>query len=187
MIKSKCIICGREMQFNNPLVKMDICSDACTRENRRRQLASTEEGPSMLPLEAKDITDDGFIAITKAIVSRASHDVTHFKPGTQVRIQAENFFESEYFTALTGLDGHAILRDLRDVSKSRKPETRGRKPKTRAVQCIETGTVYDSIKEAAKVNNCHPSLIRDVCAKNGRRNRAAGMHWRYVEDKHENE
>jgi len=180
MLKRKCSWCGKVMEFKLGEPVKSFCSKQCYSMDREKRFAWEDCGPPMPPLKVENITDEGYIALVKAIVARASHDVTHFKPDTQIRVQAEKFFESEYFSNLTGLDGHSILRDLQDLGKKKGPDKRGRK-RCRVVQCIETGVVYNSIKEAAKACNCPPSTIQDVCAKNGRRNRAAGMHWRYVD------
>jgi len=166
-----------------------FCSKQCRDKDRERKFASEESGPPMKPLTAENITDEGYIALVEAIVSRAGADVKNFKPGTQIRVSAEKFFESDYFSALTGLDGETILRDLQEQHKNKKPDPRGRKPRMarirRLVQCIETGVVYSSLKEAAQAYNIHPSCIQYVCSK--MRHRAAGMHWRYVEEEHATE
>lgn len=181
MYKRRCSWCRKVMEFKLGEPIKSFCSKECYSMDREKRFASEDDGPPMKPLTAESLTDDGFLALVEAIVARAGEDVSHFAPGTQIRVSAEKFFESDFFSALTGLDGQAVLRDLREAAKKKKPETRGKKPRNRACQCIETGVVYDSIKEAAKVYNCEPSGIHDVCAKNGRRQRAGGMHWRYVE------
>ena len=170
------------MEFNLGEPIKSFCSKECYNMDREKRFASEDEGPPMKPLTADNITDEGFLALVEAIVARAGEDVAHFSPGTQIRVSAEKFFESDFFSALTGLDGQAVLRDLRKAEK-KKPENRSRRHRKRACQCIETGVVYDSIKEAARAYNTHPSCIRDVCA--GKRNKTAGLHWRYAEDKHE--
>jgi hypothetical protein len=157
-----------------------FCCKECSDKFREKEYNSPETGPVMPHLKAENITDEGYLALVKAVVARASHDVTHFKPGTNVRIQAERFFESEYFTALTGLDGQAILRDLRKPDKKKAHAAPGRKLHHRPVQCIETGVVYGSIKEAAIACNLHQKCIQSVCMK--RRNMTGGFHWRYVEE-----
>lgn len=183
MLRRKCKECGKLMYFQHVSQVNTFCSKACYHEQRRKQLTIVDDGPPMPPLKAENITDEGFVALVKAIVKRASRDVTNHKPGTQVRIQAEKFFESDYFAALTGLDGQAILRDLREQGKKKGPDVRGRKSHVigvpRPVQCIETGVVYGSIKEAAMAYNVNPSSISGVLTK--KQNRAAKMHWRYVE------
>lgn len=181
MYKRRCSWCKKVMEFKlGENIKL-YCSKQCKDMSREKEFASADNGPPMKPLTVESLTDDGFLALVEAIVARAGEDVAHFAPGTQIRVSAEKFFESDYFSALTGLDGQAVLRDLQEAAKKKKQETHGKRPRFRAVQCIETGVVYGSIKEAAKVYNCEPSGIHDVCAKNGRRKTAAGMHWRYVE------
>lgn len=180
MYKRRCSWCKKVMEFKLGEPIKSFCSKECYSMDREKRFASEDSGPPMKPLTAENLTDDGFLTLVEAIVACAGKDVAHFAPGTQIRVSAEKFFESEYFSALTGLDGQAVLRDLLEAEK-KKPEKRSRRHRKRACQCIETGVVYDSIKEAAKAYNCPPSMVRDVCAKNGRRNRAGGMHWRYVE------
>jgi len=47
------------------------------------------------------------------------------------------------------------------------------------VQCIETGEVFDSLTKAAKAKNIKaPSNIRN--AANGKRQTAAGLHWKFI-------
>lgn len=49
---------------------------------------------------------------------------------------------------------------------------------TRRIRCVETGVVYDSIKEAAYI---HFGYDRNIWqALNGRRRIAYGFHWEYV-------
>ena len=51
---------------------------------------------------------------------------------------------------------------------------------SKRVQCIETGIIYNSIKEAAIKNNINKGNISSVC--NGKRQTAGGFHWKYVKD-----
>ena len=46
------------------------------------------------------------------------------------------------------------------------------------VLCVETGIVYTSITEAAKMTNSNVSSIGDVCR--GKQKTAAGYRWRYI-------
>lgn len=52
---------------------------------------------------------------------------------------------------------------------------------SKRVQCIETGITYNSIKEAAIKNNVSKSGICNACK--GKQKTAAGLHWRYYEEK----
>ena len=45
------------------------------------------------------------------------------------------------------------------------------------VICIETSVIYNSIKEAGRLNNIDPSCISKVCR--GKRETAGGFHWCY--------
>lgn len=49
---------------------------------------------------------------------------------------------------------------------------------TRKVECVEVGTVFDSIKEAAEEYKLQSPLIWKCC--NGKQNTTGGYHWRYV-------
>jgi hypothetical protein len=161
-----------------------FCCKECHDVHIEKLFASEDSCPSMPPLDVSRIADEGYIALVKAIVSRASDDVTKFKPDTQIHKDARRFFESEYFHNLTGLDGKSILRDLLEQGKKKQPETRGRKPvqksHNRRVRCLENGAVYDSIKEAAKVFGCYATSIQDVCS--GRRKTMHGLHFEYVKE-----
>ena len=46
------------------------------------------------------------------------------------------------------------------------------------VLCVETGTIYESATEAAKMTNTRQTYISDAC--NGRQKTAAGYHWKYI-------
>lgn len=51
----------------------------------------------------------------------------------------------------------------------------------KAVQCIETGVVYESASEAARANpNTSQSKICMVCKD--QRNTCGGLHWRYYDE-----
>lgn len=173
MATSKCRKCGKELYFKLGEPIKPFCSPQCpTKPKKHADIQAS--GPDMPPLKAEDITDEGDIALVKALVSHASRDVTNFRPGTRIRVEAEKFFESEYFFALTGLDGKAILRDLRNPDK--KPIPSGY---YRPVLCVETGVIYNSAKEAAHECNCCQESIWKVC--NNKRQSAGGLHWRYAE------
>lgn len=164
-------------QQGNQITK--FCSPLCYRLHREKLFTKEDDGPPMPPLAADRITDEGYIALVKAIVSRASDDVTHFAPGTPYRVSAEKFFESEFFGALTGLEGEPILRKLQE-EYNRKHKSKNPNYPTRKVRCKETGAVYESIKAAAEVSGVHPKMIYNVCK--GFKKSAGGMHWEYVKE-----
>jgi len=154
------------------------CSKQCSDMSKEKQFASEDSGPAMPPLDADKITDEGCIALVKAIVARAGQDVTKHAPGTRIRVDAENFFKSEFFNALTGLEGEPILRELQE--EYRRKHTRKRKKEgwqTRPVRCIETGAEYKSAKEAGEVFCVDPNSIGRSCREG---KMSAGMHWEYV-------
>lgn len=73
------------------------------------------------------------------------------------------------------------------IEKLRKPKSEEHRikaglAKRKKVQCIETGTIYDSITLAnvAVGLNIRSSNITTVCK--GRRNTAANLHWRYLQE-----
>ena len=55
--------------------------------------------------------------------------------------------------------------------------------KTKKVICLETGIIYNSIKEAAKALDITPQAIS--CCLVGRTKTCAGYHWRYYDQKEE--
>lgn len=180
----KCKMCGEMMYFRPGDRWRDFCCKECSEKYHAQEYNAEWNGPVMPPLDASRISDEGYLALVNAIVSRARHDVTKYKPDTQIHKDAKQFFESEYFSNLTGLDGQSVLRGLLRQCKKKKPETRGRKPgsKThkRRVRCLENGAVYDSLKEAAKVFGCYGSMIQEVCC--GRRKTMHGLHFEYVKE-----
>lgn len=56
-------------------------------------------------------------------------------------------------------------------------------PEKRAVVCVETGTVYAGIHEAAEATGLAATKICAVCK--GRRHMTGGYHWRYLEEVNE--
>lgn len=69
---------------------------------------------------------------------------------------------------------HLSQEERRKVSESLKGKT------TKAVICVETGTLYSSVIEAAKSIGIAKSNITAVCRH--KRERAGGYHWKYVEE-----
>ena len=179
MFNRRCAWCKRYMECEPGTL---FCSDECYSMDRAKRLASEESGPPMRPLDVQAITDEGYIALVKALVSRASQDVRKYKPGTQIRVNAEKFFASDYFTYLTGLNGEAILRKLQEEYTKRKNAAQ-EKPKPYVclrVRCIETKVVYPTCKEAAVAFGVSPKMIYNVCK--GYNKTASGMHFEYVEE-----
>lgn len=51
------------------------------------------------------------------------------------------------------------------------------------VLCVETGTIYESVREAAKLTNSNEFSIGNVC--NGRSKTANSFHWKFIYNKGE--
>lgn len=57
-----------------------------------------------------------------------------------------------------------------------------KKRKTKKVLCVETNTVYDSIKEAAAATGFNEASIRKCCTSPCELSVYKNMHWQYVSD-----
>ena len=176
-IKRHCLECKKEIPY---IPGITFCSKRCSDIRKEKEYNDPFNGPRMPHLKAENITDEGYLALVKAIVTNASHDVTRSKPGTRVRAEAEKFFASEYFNSLTGLNGEAVLRDLQSPQKANARKTGIKRCIPRPVVCVETNEVFPSIEAAAFAHKCHASSIQHVLAKH--RNRAGGVHWKYAEE-----
>ena len=118
-MKRKCKWCGEYMYFRPGDIWKDYCSKECSEQCHKHLYNAKGNGPWMPPLDASRISDEGYTLLVKAIVNRASEDVTNFSPESQYRKDAEKFFKSDLFGALTGLEGEPILRSLREEYKRR--------------------------------------------------------------------
>lgn len=49
----------------------------------------------------------------------------------------------------------------------------------KSVKCVETGVIYESLKEAAKATNSLPASISSVVT--GRRESCQGLHWEFID------
>lgn len=178
MIRRRCSWCKKVMVFKLGEPIKSFCSKQCYGMDKEKRFASEDGGPPMPPLNAENITDEGYIELMKAVVNRAGQDVAKYNPGSQIRVSAENFFMSDWFSALTGLDGKPILRKLQE-EYNRKHKHKKRKPgwQARSVRCIETGVEYKSAKEAGEVFCVDPNSIGKSCREG---KMSAGMHWEYV-------
>lgn len=72
-----------------------------------------------------DICQQGAQNLLEAMIRQAAWDVMHNKPGSYIRIDAEIFFSSAWFEALTGFDGKQILKKLQaEYDKKHPPKER---------------------------------------------------------------
>lgn len=62
--------------------------------------------------------------LMRAIVHQARNDYLHSKPESESRKEVERFFASEYFTALTGLEGSFVLKHLEAEYKAKQKKRR---------------------------------------------------------------
>jgi len=113
MIQVKCKECGKPMLIQCLTDRRKFCSRQCFQKDRARAYTvEDDEGVVLPPLE--HITDEGFVALTTAIVQQAKDDVMQNAPGTYMREDAEEFFLSETFYEMTNLDGFDILCKIQD-------------------------------------------------------------------------
>ena len=63
-------------------------------------------------MEQMELNLVGVQNLVRAIVSRAKRDFMSSPPGSVMHEETKQFFLSDYFTSLTGLQGEPILRDL---------------------------------------------------------------------------
>jgi group I intron endonuclease len=61
--------------------------------------------------------------------------------------------------------------------------TDGNHPRAKKVICVETGEVFDTIKEAAQKHGLSPQKISLVCIGTYGRNTTGGLHWKYAENR----
>lgn len=73
-----------------------------------------------------DICDEGALCLIQAIVRQAKNDFMHSAPSSEVRKDAERFFQSKWFEVLTSLNGDVALRDLQ-AEYDRKHKKKGMK------------------------------------------------------------
>lgn len=172
MIEKQCKQCGKLMAFRKRENVVHFCSRKCYLTYRK--CTSENSGPDMPMLDKDSITEEGYANLIAAIVHRASADVLGYAPGTPYRASAEEFFLSDHFGALTGLEGEPILRNLQKSYKQRHS-----KYVCRQVRCVETGTVYESLVRAGEAYKISAGTIKYACKSP--ENTAAGMHFEYVE------
>ena len=61
--------------------------------------------------------DRGYIALWKAVILQAVQD---YRKRPEMRAEVTRFFRSEYFKAMTGIDGEGIVSRLRSEVKNEK-------------------------------------------------------------------
>lgn len=75
--------------------------------------------------------------------------------------------------------------DLRTISKSGCPKCASKKisrKNMKRVLCIETGEIYNSVKEASRQTGVNETSITGLCGKNSKKLKTAGgYHWKYID------
>lgn len=66
-------------------------------------------------MEQMHLDPVGVQNLVRAIVSRAKRDFMSSPPGSVMHEETKQFFLSEYFTNLTGLQGEPIFRELQEA------------------------------------------------------------------------
>lgn len=92
-----------------------------------RKKASCSEPKFKVPESEQkpiEICPDGAANLIQAIIRQASKDVLNLPPSSWVREDAINFFKSDYFVALTGLEGEPILNHLLEEYKRKHQKKR---------------------------------------------------------------
>lgn len=123
----------------------------------------------------KTINAQGAFNLAEAIVDNAKRDFVNLKEGSRWHEDAKQFFLSDHFEALTGLNGEAILRELQAEYERKQKSKKG----IRAVICIETQQRYASVKSAAQQHKSFIANIDRACRKGWM---AAGFHWKYADE-----
>lgn len=117
MYEFKCVVCGKRMEVKYKYQIHKCCGKDCYGEYthlRKGQEVIWQRSGSRF------VHPKGFDNLVGAICEQARNDILHSTPDNWLRMDAERFFRSDFFAALTGLDGEAILRDLLCRQKRRK-------------------------------------------------------------------
>lgn len=128
MYEYKCAMCGKHLVAKNSVSANKFCGKKCYGKHLRmtaEERNKLQNDPKLPPL--REINDEGYTKLVSAMVEQARSDVLTYSPGTCFRKSAEEFFASDYFTALTGTDGFEILCKLQDEYDKKMREKEARK------------------------------------------------------------
>lgn len=98
----------------------------------------------------------------------------HLKEETKRKLSESHKRENLSSETLTKMREARLGKKLSEVTKQKISEANYRK-----VRCIETGVIYDSVKQAASETGCYSTNISATC--HGRQNTTAGYHWTYID------
>ena len=95
---------------------------------KERNMIPFVHEPSKLPKpkqEPMKICEQGAVNLVRAIIRQTSNDVRSLPPSSRTRKEAIEFFLSDYFKELTGLEGEPILRHiLQECERKNRKKTR---------------------------------------------------------------
>ena len=116
MYEFTCGVCGKVVQVEKKEYLRKFCSKTCLGEYN-----ALYKGQELIYKRTANrfVHPKGFDNLVGAICERARNDILLNPPGNWLRMDAERFFRSDFFAALTELDGDAILRDLLRKQKRR--------------------------------------------------------------------
>ena len=120
MIEYQCKMCGATITTEKAHNIRIFCSRQC--QGAFLQLKSVERDKLQnVPRMGKlvDINEDGGGYLVGAIVKQASRDYVKLPVSSAQHISAKNFFCSDYFERLTGLDGGEMLAKLEEERRER--------------------------------------------------------------------
>lgn len=107
MFSYTCPVCGKVKEVERRSQVRTYCSYACSNTGRQRHGDTT-----CSTISSKRVHPRGFDNLVAGMCRQAREDYMKYPPGSYFRVSAEQFFRSDYFAALTELDGEAILHDL---------------------------------------------------------------------------
>jgi group I intron endonuclease len=140
----------QRMLGNNP-------SEA-TREKKRQAMKACNFGGENNPFYGRHHTEE-----TKALLS----EIGKTKP--------------VYKRTQFHLDRMSEIHKGKKISEEQKAQLReANRHKMKQVRLLETGEIFESVKETSKATGCHPGNIAKCC--NGKARSSMGLHFEYVKD-----
>lgn len=112
-----CATCGKVTQVNTVNQIRKTCGGLCLEQYNR---VKGGHRPIFTRPANRDLHPDGVNYLIEGIVKQASQDVLRYSPANEIRQDAERFFRSEYFTAMTDMDGAEVLRKLHCIYNMRR-------------------------------------------------------------------
>ena len=132
------------------------------------------------------VSDETKMKISKTLRGRKGHPLSEehkrklseYHKGKKVPPKSEDT-RKKLSIALTGRKFSE--EHCRHISESKKGTQVGKNnPRARKVRCVETGVVFDTIKDAGEFIGGSPKNIISVCR--GKLKTSGGYHWEYVEE-----